>query len=1117
MLGAGDGRSGRAPPARPAESSALRRAMLHDVLVTKLAPPPLPRRVVPRAALLARLAEALEHRLTLVHAGTGYGKTTALAALADLPAELFWYSVGEDDADPAVFLAHLVGAFRLRLPGALGAPLALLQEQAGRPDLWARALDALINALAAALPGPAILVVDDYHAVAGAPEIDALMRRLVGHLPPDLHVVLSARHPPAWPELVRWRARGELCEIGREALAFQPAEIETLFRSAYGVQLAPDDLQALAAKSEGWPIALQLVWQGLRQRSGASVAELLARGPGALAALFDYLAEDVLARQPPAVAAFLLQTAVLRELTPDACDALAGPGADSAALLEHLRARDLFVVALGPRRYRYQQLFHDFLRQLAAADPAAVRAGHLRAAAFFLARQDDAEAIFHWLAAGEHAAAAAAIGLAAETALGAGRLDTLAQWIAALPPGLLAEHPRLLACQGDLCRLHSRFAEALAWYAQAEHAWRRSGDSAGVSRALRGQALVYLDTVRPAEAEHLLAEALRLSDRAPDRAARARLLELQAENRLNMGRPDQAEALRAEARALREDGPGEDVLGVRVKLRTGRLDEAQRVLEGWAGDERRQVEQGRLHPPRSHRETLLILALIQALRGDAARAEALARQGEALGERLGSPFVCAVAQARLGHAAQLRRGPEPLAARGPDEALRCYRAAVALGDRLAVRRIRAEAMWGMTRAYGFFGDLAAAAAAAAEGCEIGRWAGDAWIVALIELTLGASHLLAGQPDAALPLLARALAAAHACGDQLGRAAARLWQSLAYHELRDEQRFALCAAEALELCEAHGYDFLWAAPSLLGPPDPRRLAPLLLAARARRIRPAYVAQLLGGLGLAELQLHPGYQLRICTLGAFRAWRGDAEIEPRDWQRDKARQLLLLLLTERARPLQRDEIVERLWPSLAPAAATRDFKVALNVLYKVLEPARGPEAPSAFVVRDGALYRLRPEADLWLDTAVFERECAAGLRLLERGAPDRAIERLQAAARLYAGDYLPEAIYEDWASAERERLRGLYQRAADALAGALVERGRYDEALEQCQRLLACDPCWEQAHRLIMRCYARQGNRPQALRAYQRCAAALRDELGVEPSPETSALYQRIAQGQTGAEP
>lgn len=1069
------------------------------LLHTKLAPPRLHKRVLPRTALIAKLHEALDYRLTLVQAGTGYGKSTALAALADEDIPLFWYSLDEADADPRRFLSYLIAACELHLPQLSKAPAVLLEEiSSAGGGAWAQVIDALVNALNVALTTPARLVIDDYQFVADVPEINGLIERLLLYLPPDLHVILTGRQVLNTPQLITWRAKGEVLGITRADLAFRSDEIAALFRDTYDMDLPPDDVAALTDKTEGWPIALQLVWQSLRSNATARVRDLLARGPTSLSALFAYLARDVLDRQSNEIADFLRATAVLRELTPAACNAVTASTAGTP-LLNQLRDLDLFVVALGEKHYRYHHLFHDFLRERAALDRHELQTHHRRAAEYFQANGNLEEAIYHWLAAQSFGEAADAIEQVGEATLRSGRMDTVANWIDAVPPEVLADHPALQAFLGDVYRLRSRFDAALAWYSSAEQAWRANRDTVGISRALRGQALVYLDTVRPAQAESLLEEALRLTDGMTDRSARARLLELLAENKLNMGKPGEAEALRAEAQQLRAEGPLEDTLSVRVKLRTGRLDEAQHILERWASSEREAAEHGQSHSPRAHRETVLILSLIQSLRGQADQAFALAQEGIALGERLNSPFVTAVGQIRLGHAWQLR----PPARENRDEALRCYQTSIALGDRLLVRRIRAEAMWGLTRAYGFFGDLAAAQRAAAEGIEIGLWAGDLWIAALIEVALGASHVLADRSAEAIEILARALSRFRGCGDSFGRTIARLWLSLAYFNLKQRESLLSSVDDLLALCEAHGYEFLFTVPTLLGPPDPRVLAPILIEARNRRCHPAYAAQILTTMGLPDIAVHPGYQLRVQTLGAFRVWRSTVEIAPREWQRDKARQLFQLLLTQRGRWLQRDEIADRLWPNLAPEAAQRDFKVALNALNKAIEPQRSADDAFAFIVREGSAYRLRPEADVWLDAIEFERACEAGLRTSDLG-------QLRAALRFYRGDYLPDALYEDWASEERERLLSLYLRAADKLAGLLIERSDFEEALDICQAILARDACWERAYRLIMTAHARQGNRPLALRAYQRCAAALHDELGVEPSAATTTLYRQITQ-------
>jgi len=1072
------------------------------ILRSRVTPPRPRRRLLPRPALHARLRDALDYPVTLVQAGTGYGKTTALAALAAGPEPVCWYALGEGDGDPHTFLAYLAAACEAALPGLAGAAALRPADDAALD--WSRALDALLNDVGAVLAGPALLILDDYHFVAGAPEVAALTERLIAHAPRDLHVVLAGRHQPPAPALLRWRARGELLEIGREALAFDEAEIAALFRDIYGFALASADLAALAHQTEGWPIALQLAWQGLRGGSARGVAELLASGPASLGALVDYLASEVLGRQPPDLAAFLCDTAALRELTPAACDAVRG-ATDSAAQLDALRERDLFVVELGERHLRLHHLFHDFLRQQAAA-AGALSAQHRRAAAHFSAAGDDAAAIEHALAAGEFGQAAAAVEQAGEAALRAGRPDTLAAWVDALPPDVIAARPLLQAFLGDLYRLRARFDEARSWYAQAEVAARMRGDRAGVAMALRGQANVFLDQVQPAQAERPLAEALRLADGDADRAAQARLLELLAENKLNMGKPGEAERLRAEARALRSDSAEAELIDARVRLRTGRLAEARAALERRAEAERAAAARGEGRPPRGHRETVLVLALVYLFQGEAAAAHDLAARGLAEGEQAGAPFVVGVAHARLGHAAQLY-APGGGAPAARDH----YEQALAAGEALAAPRLRAEALWGLARLHGLAGDLAAAERAAAEGAAICQWAGDQWVAAMIDLTLGLATVLAGQAAAAVEPIERALGSFRECGDPFGHAAARLWLALAHSALRQGERAAANFDACLALVAEHGYDHLLARPSLLGPPDPRRLAPLLLDAQARGARPELAGRALAILGLAHVSLHPGYQLRVRTLGAFRVARGEQEVEAREWQRDKARQLFQLLLARRGRWLQREEIGELLWPRLSPEAAARDFKVALNALYRALEPARAPDALSAYIARDGSAYRLRPEADLWHDADAFAELCAAGAARLDSGDLAGGAARLADAVNLYGGDALPEALYDDWVAAERERLRDLFLRAADRLAVALLALGRPAEAAAVCGRILAHERCHERAYRLLMHAHAAQGNRPLAARAFLRCVEALRAELDLDPAPDTAALHDLIRRG------
>jgi ATP/maltotriose-dependent transcriptional regulator MalT/DNA-binding SARP family transcriptional activator len=1120
------------------------------ILRTKLTPPHLPQRTLERPRLTARLAEALDHRLTIVHAEAGYGKSTALVLLAASGQPTAWLHLDAEDAEPLLFMHGLLASLRLALPGLTDAPDVLLEGWSGASGeaRWAATVDALVNELDAHLAQPLLLVLDDAHHIARAPQILEALNRLLDRAPYALHTVLATRLPVPLPSLPAWRLRGEVLEIDRSDLAFTRAEITDLFAQHYGVTLTEAQVARLAEQTEGWAIALPLAWQSsAHDAANSAVRRRTAARPDDL---FSYLAHEVLAQQPRPVVEFLRQTAVLRELSPHVCDCLVGrnafnpsssrihdpvasaarritdpPGAGEAnsnassssrihdpavstagritdppgvgeEILRGLLESGLFVVSLGEGHARYHHLFQQFL--LHQLTPPEAQAAHRQAAACYLAQGQPEEALHHLLAAHAWDEAAQALRSLGQELVRAGRLDTLASWIHALPPDVLERHPPLLAYLGDVARLHSRFNEALGWYQQAETHSRAQGDLQSAGQALRGQARVYLDTVNPSQAEHLLQEALRLSDGQEDRETRIRLLELLAENRLNLGRLEDAERFQSQAAALREEVSSEAELAVRVLVRTGRLSEARLILEERAEAERRAP----VLRPRAHRETSLLLSLLLAFQGDGEAALRTAVEGTERGQALSSPFITAVGFMRQGHAWQLQP-----AADAAEQAIRCFRNAIAIAEDLAVPRLKVEAFWGLCRAYGFAGNLSAAEAAAAQGMAIAQQTGDEWVTALIRLAMAGSYVLAGRHDDAGPLLAEAAAAFRECSDTFGETAARLWQCLLWQATGDAARLERGVEELLRPARDHGYDWLFLRPTLLGPPDPRRIVPLLLRARAAERFRSYAANLLGRLGLARLELHPGYQLRVQTLGPFEIWRGAEAVAAHEWRRDKARQLFQLLLTRRKRLLERDQIVELLWPGLDAETAERDFKVALSTLYRVLEPALPPRAPSAYVLREGTLYGLRPGADLWLDAEQFERLAAEGDRLATNG-DEAFIERYRAALALYGGDFLQDYLYDEWCSEERERRLGVWLHTADRLAAALAERGRWQEVIDMGQAILRRDECWEQAYRLLMLAHARLGNRAQALRTYQRCVERLRAELDVPPSAATVGLFEEL---------
>lgn len=1072
---------------------------LRDLVIqSQLVAPRLRKGILERPRIQARLASALDYPLTLVLAGTGYGKTTALTGLADLIEPLFWYVVSESDRDPLLFLVNLLSAFRFGDKSFGEGALRVLEENGGRslPGV----LTPLLNDLTNQLTDEAVLVIDDYHLVHEVPEIGALLRQLIQYLPPSLHLVISTRVMPDHLDINRWRIKGSLNTISHTDLAFTAEEIQALFTSRLDLPITAEQAHQLVEETEGWVIALQMLGQSLQQDANTTLDAILERGPDTLQGLFDYLAPEVLAHLPLEISDFMVATSVLRRLDAGVCDAIRG-SQDSQKILQRLHESGLFLDTLGQGTYRYQRLFQDFLLSRLQLNPDRASKLHNLAADYLQQTNRLEETIFHRIKAGQIEEAADVLEQFGPELVRTGRVESLLYWIGKLPAEIVAARPWTRVLMGDALRLRAEFDAALDHFAAAEVIFREHNENFGRSQALRGQAQVYLDTLRPIKADTLLEEALRLLEPQEHRSEVAALLDQLAENKLNLGQPDKAESLHREAKLLRaEISPNDVYLEARRLLRTGHLREARALLESQAAEER---QAGLLRPQRFHRETLLLLSLVYAMMGEGELAEECAREGIETGLQLQSDFVEAVGHMRLGHALQVIHH-QPWAAERREEAAWHYQRAIEQVNPFKVARVGVEPLWGLSRLAGYFGDAISANKKGIQAHEIAEMAGDEWIGDLARTSLGASLALAGMPEKAEGWLLRAVDGMRRVGDLYSWSCAMLWRSVNAYWTGDHQLAVKLMAELLPVISSKNYESIFTQYSLLSLKDEQAVIPLLLEVRSQNIERNQVDALLRYLGADEIESHPGYTLWVRTLGTLMVWRGDILVNPGDWQREKARQLFQLLITYRGQWLMRDQIIDLLWPDLPAEPAQRDFKVALNALNHALEPDRPRSAPAFFVIRRENMYRLNPAARIRFDVDDFER--------LARVAPaaNGEIDALRNALNLYQDEFLPECRYEDWSAAERERCRHLALTASGRLAGLYQKASAWDDLIQLCGVTLGRDPLWEPAYRSLMLAYAKKGNLAQTQAVYNRLVDTLDRELGVNPSVETQDMLRQLTQ-------
>ena len=476
--------------------------------LAKIQPPRSRTALVERQALERALGLALQqHKLTLLLAPAGYGKTAALTRqIRQLPegCALAWISADEDDPLQR-FLACLTAAlepFDLPWRVAPEALATLAQAERGLSDVAGE----LVNALAAAEAPRGLIVVDDLHRI-NDPQVFDLLQRMLERWPERWGLVLASRTEPPLP-LARLRAAGELAEFGQRQLRFSPAEVDALLALS-GQPSEPARTRSLLQRTHGWAAGLRLslaAGTAPAPRGGASATQRH---------LFDYLASEVLQDMPAALQGFLLRCSVLPELSAERCARLTGD-AQAGRLLDEVERRGLFVSVLDtePLTLRLHDLFRDFLEdRLLRQHPDELPALLKRAAE----HEDDLARAFGFLArAGAWDEAVQALTRRGPELLSLGGGPGLEQMLLQLPSAQFECQPDLHLLRGLLAfsryywdTLHEASQQAAEGYARAG----RTRDEA-VARAYACAGMHHMGLKQEASAQLQALRMLPLDDAA---------------------------------------------------------------------------------------------------------------------------------------------------------------------------------------------------------------------------------------------------------------------------------------------------------------------------------------------------------------------------------------------------------------------------------------------------------------------------------------------------------------------------------------------------------------------------------------------------------------------------
>jgi LuxR family transcriptional regulator, maltose regulon positive regulatory protein len=1027
----------------------------------KIQVPQRPALLVSRPRLLERLRASAERRLTALSAPAGYGKTSLLIDFTGHPGAppVCWYTLDRYDEDPWVFLEYLAAAIEHRFPGAAERTLAMLAGRS-RPA-FAAVTGTLVRELYA-LPCDFALLIDDWHLVDHVPDITEVIAQILLQCP-RCHLVLASRSYPSIPDIMLLAARRQMGGLDEEELRFTPAEVVEVVGQEYPAPLSLDHAEALVAQTNGWITGILLSLQVTG--AAAPVAPPAVR---AERQIYAFLAEQVLDRQPEELLSFLLDSALLDELTPERCDAILGRE-DSGRVLDQLLRQHLFITAISPGVLRYHPLFREFLQEHGrTVAPGRYHEVARRVAGFYRAQRQWTQAFDACMAAGDRAAAAEVAAEGGDELYGLGRLETLERWFAALPlecldAPLLFLRMRVLLERGG----EPQEARVLADLAEMR---QRPGDAA----------LVLLMRAYLARIRGQYAEAVELARRAQERA----------------------------------DEPAQQTLALRIlatcRHRLGHSAEAFAALEEALAIERR-------------RGDLYAIALIQQELGVCHEEAGLLRAAEEYYTQADAYWATIGNTSRRSMSLNSKGVAQHMAGR--------YREAhatllAAQGYAAEAAALQHQALIAASQG-DLYRDLRLWARAQAAYDEARRQVRSAYLQSYVELALARLLICRQRYDLAATALQRLSEStvsrapgqvallrgqvAHGLG-RLEEARRQLGEARAHHEAQGKQielaRALVLEAQILASVEPSGGAFL--APLEEAAAVAERLGhDAFLVAETFAARGLLRRAVGAGWPPAEEWLRRQQEMRsaaaeiergdhehllaVSTLGVDRVTLNGRSVEI-GWL--KAREVFYYLLTH-PEGATSDTLREAIWPDLPHEASRNALKTAIYQLRGAL--------PRELIELQGRLtYRLNREA------IYVASDCERFVELVTAGADD--LDALQEAIDLYNGPFLPWSD-NSWCREARAQLEQRHHHALHRAAARSRAAGLHADALALYQRLVSADRLDEAAHAGVMRAQLALGNRAAAMAQYHELRRALDEELGLTPDgdSEVEQLYRAILRG------
>jgi LuxR family maltose regulon positive regulatory protein len=1045
-----------------------------------------------RERLTDILHNNIQKRLQVISAPAGYGKTTLLADFVhsiDIP--VCWYSIDVEDEDPKLLLEGVLTSISSCFAtfGQLTASRLAATNDMGKEAL--HLLTIMTNEINDTIPDYLVFVLEDYHVIEHSEPAKTVLNLLLEKIPENCHFIISSRTQVELPVISRLILRNQVSILTMSHLSFTATEAKCLAATCFGQNLTSEYADKLVEETGGWAISLMLHLNNMGTNGLSKLPEITQDQ------VFRYMTTEVFEKQSPEIQHFLLASSTIDDMEFELIEQLI-PGVNYHKAMSYLARQNLFLQCVDEkaRRYRYHQLFKDFLQEkLRQDDPAQFTLLHFKAASLYERENNWIEAITHYHSARKYREVARIIKDAGPDLLKAGKWAIMQRWFNMLPANLKVSDPELvlldvqcLSHLGNTDEAQKLLASLLGkplgdedWLLKAEAlSWRgaifRPG---GYFREAKSDILA---AIRLLEEHHGPEELLgachrRLGDIYKDQGQFFSAL-----RHLRLAQRCYTSVFDIGALASVHNS-----LGVTYK-RLGQLTKAKMHFEkarvGWV----------KIDNPGALASTLNNIGIIHQRFGQYDLALDVFRSGLEKARETG--YLRTEAAIKISIADVLRELSRF------DDALKTYNEGIELARQSMEAAFIAYATAGVGETFRLLGQYDKARTLLEEARHQTEDQKQPYETALFDVQLGIIDYETGQFERAKAGLSDAGRRLKTIGDRDALAKVFFHLAQASFLSRDYDAAAELLEKASRLADELGYENFLVI-------EGKKALPLIYygvtikTGNGRFIRVLEKIKALNEMGrskaTADLPKSPdsktGHDIEVRVLGHTEVMVNNRQVKDIDWRSSRAKEIFFYLLTYQG-GRTREQITTALWPDLSPAKASSNFHINLF-------RARRALFPGVFSLEDSK-YRINPNLRVWFDVEEFEQLITLAGRHPQDGKKNATLER---AVELYAGPFLTE-FYTEWVEVRRRELENAYLKILSLLADLQAKKGNFEKAVTLLEKSIAIDPWQEDTYYRIMRLHVAGRNKPLALRMYQQYLNTLAGEKELDASPEIKDLYRKL---------